>query len=118
MDEGMDGWVDGGMDNEWREPLEKIQVNTNAKFKIPTAERDVRRRSDLTPYAARDSLHGGIDISLHPHTGPHRGSFTWFGWMRANDVVGLKLLSGSCVSFDSPAQFLLFCCHHSPLHSH
>ena len=71
--------------NEWREPLEKIQVSTNAKFKIPTAEREGIRRSALTPYAARESLHGGIDISLHPHPGPHRGSFTWFGWMRAND---------------------------------
>ena len=68
------------MDNEWREPLEKIQVNTNAKFKIPTVELDVRRRSDLTPYAARDSLHGGIDISLHPTQG--------FTEVRSHGLVG------------------------------
>ena len=24
-------------------------------------------------------------ISFHPRPRPHRGSFTWFGWMRAND---------------------------------
>ena len=28
---------------------------------------------------------GNRQKSLHPHPGPHRGSFTWFGWMRAND---------------------------------
>ena len=47
---------------EWREPLEKIQVSTNVKFKIPTAKREGIRRSALTPYAARESLHGGIDF--------------------------------------------------------
>ena len=31
----------------------------------------------------RESTH--VLMRLRPHPGPHRGAFTWIGWMRAND---------------------------------
>ena len=84
---------------EWKEPLERKRVSTNAKFKIPTAKREGIRRSALTPYAARESLHGGIDRNLHPRPGPHRGSFTWFVFGCVRMILPQVHLRKPCYDF-------------------
>ena len=71
---------------EWREPLEKIQVSTNVKFKRHRQRSERGYDGPLSPHTLPASPCTGVStLSLHPHPGPHRGSFTWFGWMRAND---------------------------------
>ena len=72
--------------NGVNEPLEKIQVSTNAKGskRNTTARREGIRRAALTPYAARESLHGGIDAKSPspPRASPRFVHVVRFGCVR------------------------------------